>query len=176
MENKYLLKVFIAMFMFFSLSACSKVTLDLEKFFQQTKSSNKSKLKELPQYIAYEQYTYTSDDVRDPFIAESEVLIVQEDTSDKLAPDSQRKKEPLGYFPIDTLQMVGTLEKEFTWALIRTPEGVIHRVRQGNYMGLNYGKIIALNNTNVTVNEIIKDGMGDWVERTATKSIGELSK
>jgi type IV pilus assembly protein PilP len=43
-------------------------------------------------------------------------------------------------------------------------------------MGLNYGKIIALNNTNVTVNEIIKDGMGDWVERTATKSIGELSK
>jgi type IV pilus assembly protein PilP len=174
MKNKYLLKAFITMFMFFLLSACSKGISDLEGFFLRTKSSNNSKLEALPQYIAYERFTYTSDDIRDPFVPEQEVLVIQEEgAGDKLAPDSQRKKEPLEDFPIDTLQMVGTLEKEFTWALIRTPEGVIHRVRQGNYMGQNYGQIITLNNTSVTVNEIIKDGMGDWVERTATKLIGE---
>jgi type IV pilus assembly protein PilP len=174
MKKYYLLKAFIIILMFFSLSACSKGTFDLENFFLQTKSSNKSKLEKLPQYIPYKQFTYSSDDSRDPFVPEHEVLVIQEeDIGNELAPDLERKKEPLEFFPIDTLQMVGTLEKEFTWVLIRTPEGVIHRVRQGNYMGQNYGKIITLNNTSVTVNEVIKDGMGDWVERTATKSIGE---
>lgn len=169
-----LTKTLIFLFSFSLLQSCSKGTDDLQAFIQNTKKNSVGRVKKLPEYIPYKQFVYTSDGLRDPFIPENEILSEKvENTGNKLTPDASRKKEPLENFPLDTLKMVGTLEREHTWALIRTPEGSIFRVREGNYMGQNNGKIIALDQSKVIVQELIKNGMGEWVERTAQISMGE---
>ena len=73
-------------------------------------------------------------------------------------------------FTFDSLSMVGTLEKaENDWTLIQDPEGGVHRVQQGEFLGRNHGKIVEMTDTYVAVVEIVSDGSDDgWVERPRT--------
>ena len=65
-------------------------------------------------------------------------------------PDFDRPKEYLERYELDTLSMVGTFSKdESYWALVRDPEGVIHRVPVGNYIGKNHGKVVRYTDTEV---------------------------
>jgi len=88
-------------------------------------------------------------------------------------PDLQRPREYLERFELDTLTMVGTFSKESSdWALIRDPDGVIHRVAVGNYMGKNHGKVSAISNDEVQLSEFIADGVGGWLVRDASMALG----
>ncbi len=169
--------VFFILFTALLLTSCGTEHTDLESFISETKLTGSAKVKALPDYIAYEKFVYVSDGIRDPFVAEKDipVIIVEDEQGikDEFAPNVNRKKETLELFPIDTLQMVGTLEKEFNWALIRTSDGDIHRVKIGNYLGQNFGEIIQLTDNKITVKEVIKDGLGDWIERFASITMGE---
>ena len=170
---KYL---FITLSSLLLIASCGKNQTDLENFINQTKLNGSAKVKELPKYVAYKKFVYESDGIRDPFVPEQDapVVIQQEEASkDEFAPNTNRKKEPLEQFPLDTLEMVGTLQQKYKWALIRTTEGDIYRVKVGNYLGKNYGEIVELNDTKIIIKEVIKDGLGDWVERLATISMGE---
>jgi type IV pilus assembly protein PilP len=66
--------------------------------------------------------------------------------------------------------MVGTLDKDDThWTLIKDPEGGVHRVKSGNYLGRHHGKIVDMTDTFVAVVEIVSDGTPDgWAERPRT--------
>jgi type IV pilus assembly protein PilP len=85
-------------------------------------------------------------------------------------PDDERTKEYLEQFTLDSLQMVGLLERDGqNWTLIRDPEGGIHRVQVGNYLGRDHGRIVDMDETFVAVVEIVPDGTEDgWVERPRT--------
>lgn len=163
------------------LFSCAQEVDDLNTFIAETKKNSIGKVKPLPEYVAYKQFEYESIDIRDPFIPESVIKDLEalalaaaaEEDDDELAPDAKRKKELLESFPLDTLQMVGTLERDYKWALIRTSEGIVHRVKVGNYLGQNHGQIFKLGDTEVVINEVIKDGVGEWIERTSKLSIGQ---
>jgi type IV pilus assembly protein PilP len=85
-------------------------------------------------------------------------------------PDDDRAKEFLEQFTFDSLSMVGSIERSGTdWTLIRDPEGGVHRVTLGNYLGRHHGKIVEMSDTYVAVIEIVSDGTEDgWVERPRT--------
>ncbi len=69
--------------------------------------------------------------------------------------------------------MVGTFEKETSeWALVQDPDGVVHRVAQGNYMGKNHGKVTAITNDEISLSEFISDGVGGWLIREADIALG----
>ena len=73
------------------------------------------------------------------------------------------------------LEMVGTLTSASgnLFALIEDSDGGIHRVRNGNYMGTNYGRIIGISETRVELLEIVPNGSGGWVERPRSLSLEE---
>ena len=74
----------------------------------------------------------------------------------------------------DALHMVGTLEKDGQlYALIKTPDGALHRVKKGNYMGQNYGVVVGINDTAVELKEMVQDAAGDWIESKATVALQE---
>jgi type IV pilus assembly protein PilP len=74
---------------------------------------------------------------------------------------------------LDTLIMVGTFNKESSeWALIQDPDGVVHRVSVGNYMGQNHGKVSSITNDEVQLSEFIADGVGGWLVREASIALG----
>lgn len=142
---------------------------ELEDYAARVKSRPPSPLKPLPEIKQIDTFIYKPANRRDPFVMDVQsATAVTTGPTDGLAPDPLRRKEELEQFPLDSLDMVGTLERDQTrWGLIRTPDGILHRVRVGNYMGKNNGQIVNINPERIQLTEIINDGPGRWRENQA---------
>ena len=93
-----------------------------------------------------------------------------------LKPDLERRREPLENFPIDTLKMVGTLQKPgLSYALIEA-DRTVYQVKTGNYIGQNFGLVTKISETSVDLKEIVQDASGEWVERKAKLELQEIKK
>jgi type IV pilus assembly protein PilP len=139
---------------------------DLEAWMKEQGKSAKGKLEPLPQIKPYDPFTYNAFDLPDPFKPRK---IEPTKGGSKLAPDFTRRKEPLEAFPLESLNMVGTLSKnKTTYALVRTPEKDVFQVRAGNYLGQNYGVIIEIGDSDLKLKELLQDGAGDWTERSSS--------
>jgi type IV pilus assembly protein PilP len=143
---------------------------DLEKYAQKVKARDPGPIEPLPEVKQLPTFVYEPGDRRDPFVADSKALeLPATASSSNLAPDPLRRKEELEAFTLDTLRMVGTLEQNQTrWGVIRAPNGILHRVRVGNYIGSNNGQIISISDESIQLTEIVSDGPGEWRERQAT--------
>lgn len=87
-------------------------------------------------------------------------------------PDQDRPKEELEAYPLDALNMVGTLRKgDIPWVLIMGPNGMIYHLTLGNYLGQNYGKIKEISDQQLTLIETVPDGIGGWKERNVEVTI-----
>ena len=161
-----------------SLSGCSNnSTEDLQSYAEQVKSTQQAQIEPLPEFSPYETYLYQAAGARDPFskpnYAEPTTEIAKTSTSD-LIPDFNRSRETLETEPLDSLRMVGTLERGGSaWALIQMSDATIHRVNPGNYLGQNHGKIVAVSESTIEVTEIVPDGLGGWMERQAALALSE---
>lgn len=133
----------------------------------------------LPQVKPYEPVPYKGDAKIDPFNPER-INIAQAAAAKggggAHKPDLNRPREPLEAFPLDSIQMVGTItEHKETFGLVQA--GVnLYRVRKGNYMGQNFGVITAINDDAITLKELIQDSNGEWVERTSALQLQEAKK
>ena len=95
----------------------------------------------------------------------------------KLAPDLNRRKEPLEAFPLESLAMVGTLQRgKSRFALVRTTDKDVYQVKVGNYMGQNFGVVIGIEDTEIKLKELVQDGAGDWTERSSTIQLAEADQ
>jgi type IV pilus assembly protein PilP len=89
-----------------------------------------------------------------------------------LRPDSRRNREFLEQFSLDTLRMVGTLRlSERTYGLIKTKDGLVHRVLPGNYLGQADGRVTEISPSKISVVEIVPDGLGGYMERPASLAL-----
>jgi len=137
----------------------------------------------VPNIRPYEGYTYKSakEGQRDPFIPF--YIDTAKDkkkqqwsglTPEQIAEIDIRNKEELERFELDSLRMVGTLENEAQrWGLILDPEGPVHMVKPGNYLGHNVGKITNVYENRVELREIIQNTQGRWEERIASIALSE---
>ena len=158
--------------------ACSTQDFsDLESYIEEVRINQKGRVDPLPQFKPFETFAYTADSIRSPFkpwIDESENEGKGNLSAIGPQPDFNRRKELLERFPLDSLLMVGTLEqKDGFWAIIQAPDGMVHRVKRGNYLGQNYGEIISLADTKVDIKELIPDGLGGWQERQGFLTLEE---
>jgi len=158
-----------------ALSACSHNNDDLTSYIEETKSKHLGSVKPLPTFEPYKNFTYSAAELRDPFEAAFEAELGQDNAANAsgLRPSASRPKEPLETYPLDTLRMVGILvQNENTWGLVKDPNNVVHRVQTGNYAGQNEGQIISVTEKQIDIIEIIPDGLGGYIERTASLAIG----
>ena len=141
---------------------------DLRQFVSDTKARKKSSIPPLPEPQKFEIYTYDDVSLRDPFIP-AKVVADVDDADSGLRPDTTREKDVLEEFPLGSLKMMGSLEKNGKlWALLRAPDGTLHRTTKGRHMGQNNGKIIKISETELELIEIVPDGLGGWIERFST--------
>jgi type IV pilus assembly protein PilP len=150
---------------------------DLDAFMEEKRARPGGIIAPIPTFKAYEAFAYSATQLRSPFDRPIEVReITQLQAISSIRPDDDRPKEFLEQFTFDSLAMVGTLERgEQEWTLVRDPEGGIHRVSLGNYLGRNHGKIVEMTDSYVAVVEIVSDGTEDgWVERPRTIELSGL--
>jgi len=147
---------------------------DLRDFVKNAHADRKPKIEPLPEIKPYEAYAYAAADLPNPF---SPSNLRPQTAHGKVAgprPDMNRRKEPLEDFPLDGLKMVGTLSKgKQSWAVIQAPDGTVHRVQRGNYLGQNFGRITRVSDDRVDLVELHQGPLGDWQEREAVLSIQE---
>jgi len=160
-----------------ALSACAGGTMDdLVDYVGEVKARKSRQIAPLPEIKVPEFYVYRSSNERDPFapFVEEEPEPVSIASNTGITPPENHIREELEYFPLDSLRMVGTLEmREDIWALITAPDGAVHRIRSGNYVGKNYGKVILVADDRLELLEIVPDGMGGWQERSAKLDLVE---
>jgi len=158
------------------LSACGSQQDDLNRYIAEVKARPAAPIPPIPAVKTYTPYKYEGLLGRDPFrqsTSEGADQVAQSGPAKGPRPDLQRPREYLERFELDTLVMVGTLAKESAnWALIQDPDGVVHRVAVGNYMGKNHGKVSAISNDEVQLSEFIADGVGGWLVREASIALG----
>lgn len=149
-----------------AISACSSGMDDLEKYVQDTKNLPPPPLDPLPVMQQFETFEYAAQDLRDPFSNPSDEQASSAGAGPR--PDPDRRKEALEAFPLDGLDMMGTLGAgDSLIGLIMDPDRVIHRVVVGNYMGQNDGRITSISEDKIELAELVPDGAGGWIERRA---------
>ncbi|MDH3647707.1 MAG: pilus assembly protein PilP [Gammaproteobacteria bacterium] len=159
--------IVIMLFVTAALSACSRDVSDLEQYIAEVHAREGGRIEPLPQIKPYETFVYSASDLRSPFLAAVENRPDNLLTS-SIRPDQARPREFLEQFPLDTLQMVGTLELGGGhYALVKTSDGLLHRVREGNHMGQSEGRVVEISNAEIKIIEIISDGLGGYIERPA---------
>lgn len=146
---------------------------DLQDYVKQVKEKKQGRIEPLPEVKPYETFVYQPDDLRNPFVAFIEEQTVQDSPVDTgLRPDTNRKREALEQFSLDSLVFVGHLERDgVLWGLIAAPDSTVYKVREGNYIGQNYGEIEMISETQILLTEIVSDGSGGWIEREASLSL-----
>jgi type IV pilus assembly protein PilP len=150
---------------------------DLDAFMADKRARPGGIIAPIPTFKAYEAFAYSATAMRSPFDRPIEVReIAQLQAISAIKPDENRAKEFLEQFTFDSLNMVGGLARGGTdWVLIRDPDGGIHRVTLGHYLGRSHGKIVEMTDTYVAVIEIVTDGTEDgWVERPRTIKLNGL--
>ena len=160
----------------FLLSACSESMNDLESYIVSVKARPADPITPIPPVKTYTPYEYEGETGRDPFLRSiSEGSDdVRSSTGTGPRPDFGRSKEYLERYELDTLSMVGTFSNDASyWSLIRDPEGIIHRVPVGNYIGKNHGEVVEVSDTEIYLSELISDGANGWLVREASIDLGE---
>ena len=151
---------------------------DLDRFMAEKKSRPAGLIKPIPAFKAYKAFNYGASGMRSPFEQPVEVTeITRLRMKSDVEPDDNRTKEYLEQFNLEALSMVGTLTQQGTqWALIQDDSGGVHRIKVGNYMGKNHGRIVEATETFLSLIEIVPNGVDGWVERPRTIKMKSLEE
>lgn len=169
-------RTILALSLAFVLGGCSSNDGmdDLREFVKNEHAERKPKIEPLPEIKPNEAFAYAAMDLPDPFAPRN--LQTQGAGAGKGGPkpDMNRRKEPLEDFPLDSLKMVGTLERgKRIWAIVQAPDGTVHKLEVGNHAGQNFGTVKKITEEKVDLVELIQGALGDWVEREASLAITE---
>ncbi|MES2353746.1 MAG: pilus assembly protein PilP [Pseudomonadota bacterium] len=138
---------------------------DLQDYMKEAETTIPRKIEPLPEMKAYTPFEYAAFDLPDPFRPRK---LTPTKSEGGLQPDLNRRKEPLEAYPLESLKMVGTLEKHKEFFALVKADNTVYRVKKGNYMGQNFGLITDIGDTEVKLKEIVQDAAGDWTERVST--------
>ncbi len=157
-----------------TLSACGGANDDLRAYIDEVKARPGGRIEPLPQVQPAPTFAYEAGVRRSPFVPDAPQRRVSTDPNAVDGPDPNRPREFLEQFPLDTLRMVGTLaDRRASFGLVQASDGLVHRVTVGNHMGQNYGRIVAISDSEIQLVEIISDGLGGYLERPAAIALAD---
>ena len=173
-------RIVLSVFLASLLSACGDGGIsEIREWMDQVKRETKVSIPKLSPPKKFVPFVYSQKDSLDPFNSSKlEVAFAKllANSGSGLKPDLDRRKEPLEAYPLDSLKMVGTLQKAgLTVAVIQADKSTFY-VKIGNYMGQNLGMITDITDSSVELKEVIQDASGEWVERKAKLELQEASK
>lgn len=163
------------------LSACSSDMSDLEQSVAEIKAKENPNVEPLPRFEIVQPFYYTADNSRDPFeplplgITPPEPFKRDDgdDEKPKLkcpSPDTNRVRTDLERLPLDVLQMVGTVQEadNLFGLVVSKATGILHKIKVGDYIGQDYGRVINITETEIAVEESVPDGQGCYTRKVNT--------
>ena len=112
---------------------------------------------------------YAANRERDPFQPSPLGLPVEQPAGAANAPRDGRRRRPLERLPLEQLRLVGTLAAQGARrALVQTPDGNVHSVAAGDYLGIHQGRIRKVRDAGIHLVETVRDDNGGWLRRPRT--------
>jgi type IV pilus assembly protein PilP len=149
---------------------------DLKQELAELTKDVRGRVDPLPQAKPYEPVPYTAEGQVDPFRPERIEVAKADGAARGRGPDTSRPPEPLEAFPLESIQMLGTItQRNETFALVKAGPN-LYRVRKGNYLGQNYGVITAIDEASIYLKGLVLDSGGEWVERTTSLQLVEAKR
>ncbi|MBY0455328.1 MAG: pilus assembly protein PilP [Burkholderiaceae bacterium] len=148
----------------------------------QERAQTKPRVTPLTEPKQFQPQPYTTEGGIEPFDRLKLLQALRRDSAqvaanaDLIAPELARRKEPLEAFPLDSMVMVGSLNKVGKPTALLKVDNLLYQVQIGSYLGQNYGRVTAITETAVQLREIVQDATGDWTERAATLELQEGPK
>jgi type IV pilus assembly protein PilP len=164
------------------LTGCfGSVQEDLQRWMAEQRAQVKPSVPPITEPKKFTPQAYTEAAAFDPFNMQKLTQALRRDsaqpsTSGLIAPELARRKEALEAFPLDAMAMVGSLSRNGQPVALISVDKLLYQVRVGNYLGLNYGRITRISETELGLREIVQDAAGEWIERVATLQLQERSK
>ncbi len=177
------LKIMLCLPVLFLLAGCEADGENLQQWMANEQATTKPIVQRIDPPKEYIPQSYIAASTLDPFSKERLASVLRGSASAStvvsdalVAPERARRREQLEDFPLDTISMVGFLKKNTTDIALIKVDGLIYQVSKGMYMGQNYGKILKIADSAITLREIVQDGVGEWVEREAVLELQEAKK
>lgn len=157
-----------------ALAACGgDVHEDMKAWMKDSAAGLKGHVPPLPEIKAFPIVSYDAGDQIDPFKPVG-VDTEKKATGGGIKPDLDRPREPLESYPLESLKMVGLLQRDkMKHAIIRGSGNTVYQIKIGNYIGQNFGIVTDIKDNEVQVRELVLDPGGDWVERTSKLQLQE---
>jgi type IV pilus assembly protein PilP len=161
------------------LAGCSADQDELRAWMEQQRREVKPSVKPLQPPKKFDPEPYTSAQAVEPFSSQKLTVALKQEArqpNSLLAAEMNRRKEPLESYPLDSMSMVGSVNKVGQpFALLRV-DNLLYQVKLGDHLGQNYGLITKIAETEVVLRELIMDSGGEMIERPATLQLQERAR
>ena len=162
-----------------ALTACSADHDELRQWMEQQRREIKPNVTPLQAPKKFDPQPYTSAQAVDPFSNQKLTVALKQEArqpNSLLSAELNRRKEPLEAYPLDSMSMVGSVNKQGQpYALLRVDQ-LLYQVKVGDHLGQNYGRITRIAETEIALREIVQDAAGEWIERPATLQLQERAR
>ena len=155
---------------------------ELRQWMAEQQSQARPKVAPISEPKLFKPESYTQMTAIEPFSIQKLAQALKRESTQAaangalIAPELARRKQTLESFPLDAMAMVGSLGKAGQQVALVKVDNLLYQVRPGNYLGQNYGRVMKITETQITLREIAQDAVGEWIERTATLQLQERSK
>ncbi|HNW62702.1 MAG TPA: pilus assembly protein PilP [Piscinibacter sp.] len=161
------------------LAGCGAEQEELTQWMEQQRREVKPNVTPLTAPKKFSPQAYVALNGVEPFSAQKLTVALKQEArqpNSLLAAEINRRKEPLEAYPLDSMRMVGSVNRSGRpYALLRV-DNLLYQVKQGDYLGQNYGKITKISETDVTLREIVQDAAGEWIERASALQLQEKAR
>jgi len=162
-----------------ALAGCGAEQEELSQWMEQQKREVKPNVQPLSPPKKFNPQPYVALNGVEPFSSQKLTVALKQEArqpNSLLAAEINRRKEPLEAYPLDSMRMVGSVTRSGApYALLRV-DNLLYQVKQGDYLGQNYGKITKISETDVALREIVQDAAGEWIERSSALQLQERAR
>jgi type IV pilus assembly protein PilP len=161
------------------LAACAGDQDELQQWMEQQKREAKPNVEPLSAPKKFNPVPYAALGAVEPFSTQKLTVALKQEArqpNSLLSQEINRRKEPLEAYPVDSMAMVGSVTRNGRpYALLKV-DNLLYQVKQGDYLGQNYGKITKISETDVAYREIVQDAAGEWIERNSALQLQEKAR
>jgi len=166
----------LAVMALLSLTACGGEQDELQAWMDQQRQQVQPSIQPLTEPQKFHPQAYTGMESEEPFSPNKLTGALKNEAvqpNSAVSAELSRRKEPLEAFPLDAMSMVGSVNRKGApYALLKVDD-LLYQVKVGDYLGQNYGKILSITETEITLREIVQDAAGEWIERPTTLQLQE---
>nr|WP_247597030.1 pilus assembly protein PilP [Hydrogenophaga sp. PAMC20947] len=152
---------------------------ELTSWMQSERDAIKPSVEPIPEPSKFEPSIYGGESLVEPFSSEKLASILRSGQalpagkSALIEAELNRRKQPLEAFPLDTMKMVGSMNRKGQLVALVKVDQLLYKVEPGAYLGQNYGRVLKISENELALREVVQDAAGEWIERPAALQLQE---